>query len=201
MHKEPKVILRVYLTPDERDELKQIAEEQNSSLSELIATATRKQYKLGKKKKVRQVNASLLDNTEIANEQPSDLPPEMSSNGQLDAGTDDFTLDDEKQPLDVVSSSASVGTDADVPQEESETLSVDVETVPQFDVAELLSRGGEPHMYSKKEKKFLKRRITEINTIISTAKETNNPIPRDEYNKLVDEKNKLKPIVYPNNVI
>ena len=59
MHKEPKVILRVYLTPDERDALKQIAEEQNSSLSELIATATRKQYKLGKKKKVRQVNASL----------------------------------------------------------------------------------------------------------------------------------------------
>ena len=117
MHKEPKVILRVYLTPDERDALKQIAEEQNSSLSELIATATRKQYKLGKKKKVRQVNASLLEDATMQNS-------EVANTHTVEAGVD-LSVDGEQVSLDEPSLTSSTAVD-DVVLESVETHSSDV---------------------------------------------------------------------------
>lgn len=205
MHKEPKVILRVYLTPDERDALKQIAEEQNSSLSELIATATRKQYKLGKKKKVRQVNASLLEDATMQ-------ISEVANTHTVDAGCD-LSVDVEQVSLDAPSLTSSTTVD-DVVLESVETHSSDVEitvtpevdtTAPEvangddYDFFEnLLSKGSEPHLFTKKEKKAMKNRITAINEKINTAKETGNHIPTSEYAKLVEQKKHLIPIVYPN---
>ena len=205
MHKEPKVILRVYLTPDERDALKQIAEEQNSSLSELIATATRKQYKLGKKKKVRQVNASLLEDATMQNS-------EVANTHTVEAGFD-LSVDGEQVSLDEPSLTSSTAVD-DVVLESVETHSSDVEitvtpevdtTAPEvvdslLDVAELLSRDCQPWEYTTEERDFMKNRITEINGIIDNAKASGNTLSKKQFRKLCNEKDQLKKIVYYNNV-
>lgn len=196
MHKETKVILRVYVTPDERDALKQIAEEQNTSLSELIATATRKQYKLGKRKKVRQKTASLLDNTEIANQHT------------VDAGTDEIPLDAETGVSALTTPCESVEThssDVEItvtPEEDTDNQEITIpddedSTYNYFD--DLLSKGSEPHLFTKKEKKAMRKRITVINNMIRDAQETGNHLPKPVYAKLVEQKKALIPIAYPDN--
>jgi len=141
----------------------------------------------------------------------------VSSSVSLDAGTDDMTLEDEKQPLDILSSSATVPTVADVPTEESETLSIvdEITVAPEEDTDNqeitipddedstykyfdgLLSRGSDPELFTKKERKAMKRRITAINNMIKTAQETGNHIPKPVYAQIVEQKKALIPIVYP----
>ena len=50
-HKEPRVECKIYLKPEERDHLKEVAKEKEVSLSDLIGTAVLKKYPMPKKKK------------------------------------------------------------------------------------------------------------------------------------------------------
>ena len=50
-HKEPRVECKIYLKPEERDHLKEVAKENEVSLSDLIGTAVLKKYPMPKKKK------------------------------------------------------------------------------------------------------------------------------------------------------
>lgn len=50
-HKEPRVECKIYLRPEERDHLKEVAKENEVSLSDLIGTAVLKKYPMPKKKK------------------------------------------------------------------------------------------------------------------------------------------------------
>ena len=50
-HKEPRVECKIYLRPEERDHLKEVAKEKEVSLSDLIGTAVLKKYPMPKKKK------------------------------------------------------------------------------------------------------------------------------------------------------
>ena len=50
-HKEPRVECKIYLKPEERDHLKEVAKEKEVSLSDLIGTTVLKKYPMPKKKK------------------------------------------------------------------------------------------------------------------------------------------------------
>lgn len=50
-HKEPRVECKIYLRPEERDHLKEVAKEKEVSLSDLIGTTILKKYPMPKKKK------------------------------------------------------------------------------------------------------------------------------------------------------
>ena len=50
-HKEPRVECKIYLKPEERDHLKEVAKENEVSLSDLIGRAVLKKYPMPKKKK------------------------------------------------------------------------------------------------------------------------------------------------------
>ena len=50
-HKEPRVECKIYLRPEERDHLKEVAKENEVSLSDLIGRTVLKKYPLPKKKK------------------------------------------------------------------------------------------------------------------------------------------------------
>ena len=159
-----------------------------------------KKYPFNKKAKAILKNAT-MQNCEVADEHI------------VDAGCD-LPVDVEQVSLDEPSLTASAPADA-VVLESVETHSSDVEitvtpevntTAPEvangddYDFFEnLLSKGSEPHLFTKKEKKAMKNRITAINNKINTAKETGNHIPAPEYAKLVEQKKALIPIVYPDN--
>ncbi len=49
-HKEPKIEVRVYLSPDEHEYLKAVAKENNMSMTELLRTCTLKKCKYTKKR-------------------------------------------------------------------------------------------------------------------------------------------------------
>ena len=53
-HKEKRIDVRVYLTPDEHEYLKAVSQENDVSLSELLRVCTLKKCKFAKAKKVRQ---------------------------------------------------------------------------------------------------------------------------------------------------
>ncbi len=170
-YKEKKKEVRVFLSSDEHEHLKGIAQEQKISMSELFRLTALKKYKISKSKK-----------------------PEVAVKCQDDAGCN-LSADDEQASLETLSPTSSTPVD-DVSIERVETQQAEVEQVsPSVD--ELLSRGGE---YSEAERLILKHRITEINRIIGTARDTGNHLPKDEFQKLCEEKDKLKLIVYPNNV-
>ncbi len=170
-YKEKKKEVRVFLSSDEHEHLKGIAQEQKISMSELFRLTGLKKYKISKSKK-----------------------PEVANECQDDAGCNILSADDEQASLETLSPTSSTPVD-DVPIERVETQQAEVEQVsPSVD--ELLSRGGQ---YSEAERLILKYRITEINRIIGTARDTGNHLPKDEFQKLCAEKDKLKLIVYPNN--
>ena len=50
-HKEPRVECKIYLRPEERDHLKEVAKENEVSLSDLIRRTVLKKYPMPKKKK------------------------------------------------------------------------------------------------------------------------------------------------------
>jgi len=50
-HKEPRVECKIYLRPEERDHLKEVAKEKEVSLSDLIRRTVLKKYPMPKKKK------------------------------------------------------------------------------------------------------------------------------------------------------
>ena len=50
-HKEPRVECKIYLRPEERDHLKEVAKENEVSLSDLIRRTILKKYPMPKKKK------------------------------------------------------------------------------------------------------------------------------------------------------
>ena len=49
-HKEPRVECKIYLRPEERDHLKEVAKEKEVSLSDLIKTTVLKKYPMKKRK-------------------------------------------------------------------------------------------------------------------------------------------------------
>ena len=71
-HKEKRIDVRVYLTPDEHEYLKAVAQENELSLSELLRTCTLKKCKFSKTKKVSQ--KLTLPSTAESTEQKSPTP-------------------------------------------------------------------------------------------------------------------------------
>ena len=190
---------RVWCDSEYKQYLQFIAEQQGVSLNKLVLDLVEKKYPFNKKAKAILKNAT-MQNSEVANTHT------------VDAGFD-LSADAEQVSLDAPSLTSSTTVD-DVVLESVETHSSDVEitvtpevdtTAPEvansddYDFFEnLLSKGSEPHLFTKKEKKAMKNRITAINEKINTAKETGNHIPASEYAKLVEQKKHLIPIVYPN---
>lgn len=190
---------RVWCDSEYKQYLQFIAEQQGVSLNKLVLDLVEKKYPFNKKAKAILKNAT-MQNSEVANTHT------------VDAGFD-LSADAEQVSLDEPSLTSSTTVD-DVVLESVETHSSDVEitvtpevdtTAPEvangddYDFFEnLLSKGSEPHLFTKKEKKAMKNRITAINEKINTAKETGNHIPASEYAKLVEQKKHLIPIVYPN---
>lgn len=191
---------RVWCDSEYKQYLQFIAEQQGVSLNKLVLDLVEKKYPFNKKAKAILKNAT-LQISEVANTHT------------VDAGCD-LSVDDEQVSLDAPPLTASAPADA-VVLESVETHSSDVEitvtpevntTAPEvangddYDFFEnLLSKGSEPHLFTKKERKAMKNRITTINNKINTAKETGNHIPAPEYAKLVEQKKALIPIVYPDN--
>ena len=191
---------RVWCDSEYKQYLQLLAEQQGISLNKLVLDLVEKKYPFNKKAKAILKNAT-LQNCEVANTHT------------VDAGCD-LSADGEQVSLDAPSLTASAPADA-VVLESVETHSSDVEitvtpevntTAPEVangdDYAffeNLLSKGSEPHLFTKKERKAMKNRITTINNKINTAKETGNHIPAPEYAKLVEQKKALIPIVYPDN--
>lgn len=190
---------RVWCDSEYKQYLQFIAEQQGVSLNKLVLDLVEKKYPFNKKAKAILKNAT-MQNSEVANTHT------------VDAGFD-LSADVEQVSLDEPPLTSSTAVD-DVVLESVETHSSDVEitvtpevdtTAPEvadsddYDFFEnLLSKGSEPHLFTKKEKKAMKNRITAINEKINTAKETGNHIPASEYAKLVEQKKHLIPIVYPN---
>ena len=190
---------RVWCDSEYKQYLQFIAEQQGVSLNKLVLDLVEKKYPFNKKAKAILKNAT-MQTSEVANTHT------------VDAGCD-LSADAEQVSLDAPSLTSSTAVD-DVVLESVETHSSDVEitvtpevdtTAPEvangddYDFFEnLLSKGSEPHLFTKKEKKAMKNRITAINEKINTAKETGNHIPASEYAKLVEQKKHLIPIVYPN---
>lgn len=191
---------RVWCDSEYKQYLQFIAEQQGVSLNKLVLDLVEKKYPFNKKAKAILKNAT-LQISEVADEHI------------VDAGCD-LSVDGEQVSLDEPSLTSSTTVD-DVVLESVETHSSDVEitvtpevdtTAPEvansddYDFFEnLLSKGSEPHLFTKKERKAMKNRITTINNKINTAKETGNHIPAPEYAKLVEQKKALIPIVYPDN--
>ena len=71
-HKEKRIDVRVYLTPDEHEYLKAVAQENELSLSELLRTCTLKKCKFSKTKKASQ--KLTLPSTAESTEQKSPTP-------------------------------------------------------------------------------------------------------------------------------
>lgn len=190
---------RVWCDSEYKQYLQFIAEQQGVSLNKLVLDLVEKKYPFNKKAKAILKNAT-MQNSEVANTHT------------VDAGFD-LSADAEQVSLDAPSLTSSTAVD-DVVLESVETHSSDVEitVIPEVDTTapevangddydffeNLLSKGSEPHLFTKKEKKAMKNRITAINEKINTAKETGNHIPASEYAKLVEQKKHLIPIVYPN---
>ncbi len=190
---------RVWCDSEYKQYLQFIAEQQGVSLNKLVLDLVEKKYPFNKKAKAILKNAT-MQNSEVANTHT------------VDAGFD-LSADAEQVSLDEPSLTSSTTVD-DVVLESVETHSSDVEitVIPEVDTTapevangddydffeNLLSKGSEPHLFTKKEKKAMKNRITAINEKINTAKETGNHIPASEYAKLVEQKKHLIPIVYPN---
>ncbi len=184
MRKKQKSDIRLYVDSDYKSYLKLVAEQQEDSLNGLILELLNKKYPFNKK-------AQKLLKSKVSSDVKN---PEVAVKCQDDAGCNILSADDEQVSLETLSPTSSTPVD-DVPIERVETQQAEAPQVsPSVD--ELLSRGGD---YTKAEKKILKRRITEINQIIDTAKDTGNHLPKDEFQKLCAEKQKLKLIVYPNN--
>lgn len=186
---------RVWCDSEYKQYLQLLAEQQGISLNKLVLDLVEKKYPFNKKAKAFLKNAT-MQISEVADEHI------------VDAGCD-LSADGEQVSLDAPSLTASAGADA-VVLESVETHSSDVEITVTPEVAndedteymyfqELLARGSEPHLFTKKERKAMKNRITTINNKINTAKETGNHIPAPEYAKLVEQKKALIPIVYPDN--
>ena len=191
---------RVWCDSEYKQYLQFIAEQQGVSLNKLVLDLVEKKYPFNKKAKAILKNAT-LQISEVANTHT------------VDAGCD-LSVDDEQVSLDAPPLTASAPADA-VVLESVETHSSDVEitvtpevntTAPEvangddYEFFEnLLSKGSEPHLFTKKERKAMKNRITTINNKINTAKETGNHIPAPEDAKLVEQKKALIPIVYPDN--
>ena len=74
-HKEKRIDVRVYLTPDEHEYLKAVAQENELSLSELLRTCTLKKCKFSKTKKVSQ--KLTLPSTAESTEQKSPTPEDI----------------------------------------------------------------------------------------------------------------------------
>ena len=190
---------RVWCDSEYKQYLQFIAEQQGVSLNKLVLDLVEKKYPFNKKAKAILKNAT-MQISEVANTHT------------VDAGFD-LSADAEQVSLDEPSLTSSTAVD-DVVLESVETHSSDVEitVTPEVDTPapevangddydffeNLLSKGSEPHLFTKKEKKAMKNRITAINEKINTAKETGNHIPASEYAKLVEQKKHLIPIVYPN---
>ena len=190
---------RVWCDSEYKQYLQFIAEQQGVSLNKLVLDLVEKKYPFNKKAKAILKNAT-MQISEVANTHT------------VDAGFD-LSADAEQVSLDEPSLTSSTAVD-DVVLESVETHSSDVEitVIPEVDTTapevangddydffeNLLSKGSEPHLFTKKEKKAMKNRITAINEKINTAKETGNHIPASEYAKLVEQKKHLIPIVYPN---
>lgn len=193
---------RVWCDSEYKQYLQLLAEQQGISLNKLVLDLVEKKYPFNKKAKAILKNAT-MQISEVADEHT------------VDAGCD-LSADVEQVSLDAPSLTASAPADA-VVLESVETHSSDVEitVTPEVNTTapevandedaeymyfqELLARGSEPHLFTKKERKAMKNRITAINNKISTAKETGNHLPAPEYAKLVEQKKALIPIVYPDN--
>lgn len=195
---------RVWCDSEYKEYLQLIADQQGKSLNRLVLELVEKKYPFNKKAKAILKNAT-MQISEVANTHT------------VDAGCD-LSADAEQVSLDVPSLTASAPADA-VVLESVETHSSDVEitvtpeedtdnqeiTIPDdedstynyFD--DLLSKGSEPHLFTKKERKAMRRRITEINNMIRDAQETGNHLPKPVYAKLVEQKKALIPIAYPDN--
>lgn len=191
---------RVWCDSEYKQYLQLLAEQQGISLNKLVLDLVEKKYPFNKKAKAILKNAT-MQISEVADEHIVDASCDLSA-------------DVEQVSLDAPPLTASAPADA-VVLESVETHSSDVEitvtpeentTAPEVangdDYAffeNLLSKGSEPHLFTKKERKAMKNRITTINNKINTAKETGNHIPAPEYAKLVEQKKALIPIVYPDN--
>lgn len=195
---------RVWCDSEYKEYLQLMADQQGKSLNRLVLELVEKKYPFNKKAKAILKNAT-MQISEVANTHTTD------------AGCD-LPADAEQVSLDVPSLTSSTTVD-DVVCESVETHSSDVEitVTPEVDTSapevansddedaeytyfqELLARGSEPHLFTKKERKAMKNRITTINNKINTAKETGNHLPAPVYAKLVEQKKKLIPIVYPDN--
>ena len=75
-HKEPRVECKIYLRPEERDHLKQVALEKEVSLSDLIRTTMLKKHPMSKQRKARSVD--------LASPIAKDIPPELPEQEPLE---------------------------------------------------------------------------------------------------------------------
>ena len=93
-YKEPRVECKFYLRPEERDHLKQVAQEKGVSLSDLIGATLLKKYPMAKKK-ARSVNLA----STVANSISSELPEQVPQDELLPEKTESSV--DESAPKDV----------------------------------------------------------------------------------------------------
>lgn len=75
-HKEPRVECKIYLRPEERDHLKEVALENEVSLSDLIRTTMLKKYPMSKQRKARSVDLASPIAKDITPELPKQEPLE-----------------------------------------------------------------------------------------------------------------------------
>lgn len=99
---EPKLRCRIYLTADEYEHLKSVAEENGTSFTDLVTTAALKKYPLPKKRKARSVNlASTVANdisSEVSEQEPQQTPiPEKTESPVVDVVPKGAELNKEKE--------------------------------------------------------------------------------------------------------
>ena len=203
MSKKLKADVRLYIDDDYKSYLKLLAEQREISLNKLLMELIEKKYPFNRKAKMLLKNAT-MQNCDKANEHTTDAGFDLPADAEQvsleeptltsSTGVDDVAL----ESVETHSSDVEITVTPEVDTDNQEVTKPDDNDTEQYDFDELLSKGSEPNLFTKKEKKAMKKRITEINNIIDGAKANNNPLPRDEYFKLVEQKNKLKKIVYPN---
>ena len=92
-HKEPKVECKFYLRPEERDHLKQVAQEKGVSLSDLIGATLLKKYPM-EKKKARSVNLAPTVANCISPELPEQVPQDDPLPEKTESSVDDVAPKD-----------------------------------------------------------------------------------------------------------
>lgn len=96
-HKEPRVECKFYLRPEERDHLKQVAQEKEVSLSDLIGATLLKKYPMTKKK-ARSVNLA----SSVANCISSELPEQVPLDDPLPEKTESSVDELESRDVDSI---------------------------------------------------------------------------------------------------